>query len=339
MKGAFMKYKETYHLPSGRIFLFETRDGSLVEATEMQDVTLEGKGHSEVRSTLDPRIVWKHLVPKTEKWLMTVSTQKGCVHGCRFCDVAPLPFRGNLDLDEILFQFEFMMRYTPLTDAPYKKLKLGFSRMGEPAWNLMNVLSAMRIIRERCEERNIRLLPCFNSILPFMKDRSPEDVIGEVLETRDRDFSGFLHFQISCNSTDEEKRKELFGGANVLPLEDVIKTVKKHSRNVPGSRTVTLNFIVMEGVPVDVSVLKKYGLDGDLFTVKLIPLNTTVNSKEHSLKTLYNYDTYDSMRQLALDFEKEGIPVVYDAIAKCEEAGLCCGQLAHIFLEKSNLFC
>ena len=334
-----MKYRETFHLPSGRIFLFETEDGSLVESTEMQDVTLEGKEPIEVRSSLDPRVVWRHLVPKTEKWLMTVSTQKGCVHNCRFCDVAPLPFRGNLSEEEILEQFFFMMRYTPLeTDKEYRKLKLGFSRMGEPAWNLKNVISAMYLIHTWCQKRNIRLLPCFNSILPRkLKEGTAEEVIREILDFKNEALDGFLHFQISCNSTDEGVRKDLFGGADVLPLEDVIRHVNSWSGNTKGfGRTVTLNFIVMEGVPVDVSVLKKYGLNPERFTVKLIPLNTTNNSRKNELETLYNYNTYDELRKLAGEFRDAGIPVVYDAVAKCEEAGLCCGQLAQVFSGRTD---
>lgn len=332
-----MKYRDTFYLPSGRVFLYETDDGCLIESTEMQDVTLEGKEHSEVRSTLDPRIVWKHLVPKTDKWLMTVSTQKGCAHNCKFCDVAPLPFKGNLTKEEIVEQFDFMMRYTPIEEGlSYKKLKLGFARMGEPSWNLTNVLSAMKTIDKKCKEKNIRLLPCFNSILPRTNKFSPETLIEMVLDTKDNYFDGFLHFQVSCNSTDEEVRKELFGGANVTPLEDVIRIVNnwKTPKDIKNPRTVTLNFIVMKGVPIDVKQLQKYGLSGDKFAVKLIPLNTTMNSMGNNLETLYNYNTYEELKKLASEFKAAGIPVIYDAIAKCEEAGLCCGQLAHIFKEK-----
>ena len=85
-----LSFIENYYLPSGRVFLFKTSDDYLKETTEMQDVTLEGKNHEEVRNSLDPRIIWKHLVPRDIKWLMTVSTQKGCVHNCKFCDVAPI---------------------------------------------------------------------------------------------------------------------------------------------------------------------------------------------------------------------------------------------------------
>jgi adenine C2-methylase RlmN of 23S rRNA A2503 and tRNA A37 len=97
------------------------------------------------------------------------------------------------------------------------------------------------------------------------------------------------------------------------------------------NRTVTLNFIVMNGVEVSVAKLKKMGLNGDKFTVKLIPLNKTNNSESNELKAYANYSNYDKLVDLTRSFEQEGIPVVMDAIAKCEEAGLCCGQLVQIY--------
>ena len=71
-----MKYKNAFYLPSGRVFLLEC-DGYPVECTEMRDVTVGGKEHCEVRNSLDPHVIWKHLKPYEEKWLLTVSTQKG----------------------------------------------------------------------------------------------------------------------------------------------------------------------------------------------------------------------------------------------------------------------
>jgi predicted kinase len=85
----------------------------------------------------------------------------------------------------------------------------------------------------------------------------------------------------------------------------------------------------MKGVEVDVQKLLKMGLNPDKFTVKLIPLNKTENSEKNGLETFANYENYQDLQTLAESFRSAGIPVVFDAIAKCEEAGLCCGQLAH----------
>ena len=312
------------YLPSGRIFLTRTDDNYLIESTEMRDVSIQGKIHSEVRTTNDPHIIWKHLVPFKDKWLLTVSTQKGCSFNCGFCDVAKLPFAGNLSVEDIQNQISAILCASPYV-LQSDKVKIGFARMGEPACNLLNVIEAIKSLPQLAKEqdRDFKWLPCFNSILPRC---SP--CIEEILEVKEKDCAGYLHFQISCNSTDEEKRRELFGGAKVLTLKEIVDIVNKKSIS---TRTVTLNFIVMDGVEVDVLKLKRMGLSGDKFTVKLIPLNNTLAAEKSGLKTYANYSNYEKLEELKKKFEQEGVPVVIDAIAKCEEAGLCCGQLAQVF--------
>ena len=326
-----MNVENVLYLPSGRIFLCRTDDNYLIECTEMRDVSVGGKQHLEVRNTSDPHIIWKHLVPYEDKWLLTVSTQKGCTHNCRFCDVANLPFNGNLTQYEIEEQVTVLIQNTDYVNAS-GKVKIGFARMGEPAHNLKNVISSiidLPMISDECE-KNFNWLPCFNSILPrkIQGGGSGFDVIDEVIRTKESCYNGFLHFQISCNSTDEAKRKYLFGGADVLSIEEIIN----YTRNIEiTNRTITLNFIVMQDVEVDVQKLKKMGLTGDKYTVKLIPLNNTINSEHNDLSTYANYNNYEDLQRLGEEFNNIGVPTVIDAIAKCEEAGLCCGQLAQIF--------
>lgn len=323
-----MELKNVFYLHSGRIFLLDC-NGYLIECTEMRDVAVDGKQHLEVRESTDPHVIWKHLVDYRQKWLMTVSTQKGCTHNCQFCDVARLPFKGNLTQEEIEYQIKFLLNNTDYIKE-CKKAKIGFARMGEPAHNLDNVLNTIKRLPEISKEqnKNINWLPCFNTILPTQCKNNPLEVLDKVIETKERNYNGFLHMQISCNSTDEETRSKLFGNAKVLDLESIITYVKNKNIN---NRTITLNFIVMKDVEVDVNKLKKMGLTGDKFAVKLIPLNKTNNAEQHELETYANYSNYEKLLELRDEFKYVGVPTVVDAIAKCEEAGLCCGQLAQIY--------
>jgi len=321
--------EQVYYLPSGRVFVAKTDDDYLIEFTEMRDVAVDGKLHQEVREEVEASKIWPHLVGYQHKWLLTVSTQKGCSFNCKFCDVAPLPFRGNLSAQEITQQIELILKCTPYVERS-KKVKIGFARMGEPAFNLDNVLQVMKSLPNISAglDRYFTWLPCFNSILPkkIDSDTSGFDVIDKVIDVKENIYGGFLHFQISCNSTDEEVRKKLFNTSNILSLEEIVKHI--NSKDI-SNRTITLNFIVMKGVPVDVDYLMKLNLNPEQFTVKLIPLNNTNNAGDNNLETYANYSNYGELVRLAKSFSKYGIPVVYDAIAKCEEAGLCCGQLVH----------
>lgn len=320
-----MKIEQVFYLPSGRIFLLDCDDYK-IECTEMRDVKVEGKEHKEVRSELDARKIWTHLEDYKNKWLLTVSTQKGCSFNCKFCDVAPLPFKGNLSAFEILNQVDILIKNTPYVTKS-KKVKIGFARMGEPACNLDNVLSAIEALPFLSDKIGVKFnwLPCFNTILPSV---NAKETIDRVIETKEDAYNGFLHFQISCNSTNEKTRQKLFGGASIMPLDEIISCINIKDIS---NRTITLNFIVMEGVEVDVIKLKKLGLNKEKFVVKLIPLNHTSNADYNNLKTYANYNNLEKLKQLEQDFKNENIPVVSDAIARCEEAGLCCGQLAQIY--------
>lgn len=320
-----MENKEVLYLPSGRIFINKTADNYVIESTEMRDVAIDGKLHINVRESQNPQEIWKHLVPYRDKWLLTVSTQKGCVHNCKFCDVAPLPFIGNLTQEEIENQIFNLLKCSPYVKKS-NKVKIGFARMGEPAWNIENVLGAMKNLLNISSSLgcDFNWLPCFNSIFP-----RKANVLKQVIDFKESVYKGRLHLQVSCNSTDEDKRKKLFGGADVLTINEIINIVNAMDIT---ERTVTLNFIVMKGVEVSVDKLKKMGLNGNKFTVKLIPLNSTNNAQDNQLETVANYSNYGKLVELGNEFKKNGVPVVVDAIAKCEEAGLCCGQLAQIYL-------
>jgi adenine C2-methylase RlmN of 23S rRNA A2503 and tRNA A37 len=177
-----------------------------------------------------------------------------------------------------------------------------------------------------CFNKHIKWLPCFNSILPrkTLLNESGFDVIDKIIDLKEDYFDGFLHFQLSINSTNEEQRKELFGGAEVISIEEIINYINK--KNIH-NRTVTLNFIVMKDIELDINKLVKFGLNKNKFSVKLIPLNNTERGIINNLKTFANYENYDDLISIGNKFKKAGIPVVVDSIAKCEEAGLCCGQL------------
>lgn len=327
-----LQFKQVFYLPSGRVFLLETKDGYPIECTEMKDVSVGGKENYEVRNSLDPHIIWKHLRPYNEKWLLNVSTQKGCPHNCKFCDVSNLQFCGNLSYDEIIYQIKTLLMFTPYVNKS-NKAKIGFARMGEPSHNIDNVLLAMKKLPKISNDMNkdLNWLPCFNTILPnkTMLGYCAEDIIDKVIDFKESIYNGYLHFQISINSTDENQRKQLFGGADVMPLEKIIKYINLLPIT---NRTVTLNFILMKDIEINVEKLADYGLNGNKFNVKLIPLNNTEKGKMNNLETVANYKNYEDLENMGKQFNKIGVPTVIDAIAKCEEAGLCCGQLAHIFV-------
>ena len=60
---------------------------------------------------------------------------------------------------------------------------------------------------------------CFNSILPrkTIEGKTGFDVIDKVINLKEKTYDGFLNFQISCNSTDENVRKKRFLSLCIKP--------------------------------------------------------------------------------------------------------------------------
>ena len=207
-----------YTYPSGSVYVLYNKEKDFyIETTSMQDVNTKGKSQ-EIIMTDDEDLIKKNLVPFEEKWLTAISTQYGCPQHCQFCLVPELGFHGNLSVDEMWEQLEFVFSQHPqVTNSD--KIKVGFARMGEPQYNWKNILQVMRDMKTYKE--GFTFLPCYNTILPKVKvfGKNPVEVLKEEVMSVKEYLDGFMHIQISTNSTNEDERKYLFGGADVVTIE------------------------------------------------------------------------------------------------------------------------
>lgn len=311
-----------YKYPSGSVFVSYDKDKDFyIETTSMQDVDTRNKSQ-EVIMTSDEEIIKQHLVPKDKKWLIAISTQYGCPQKCKFCLVPNLGFHGNLSAEQMWEQLEMVFAHNPEVTRS-EKIKVGFARMGEPQYNWKNILKVMRDMKTYRE--GFKFLPCYNTILPKHEvfGKGPIEVLKEEVMSAKEYLDGFMHVQISTNSTNEEQRRELFGGENVVTIEEM----KQHFNNMPNNnRLITLNFILGSGWELNPD--KLYGLDPKVFCVKLTPLNVTARTVENGLEDAikWNWDNMYKIRDSIQD--KCGLKVVIDVAAKTE-LPLCCGNLVH----------
>ena len=98
-------------------FLFETKDGQMIEAVIMR--------HLSGRNTL------------------CVSCQAGCPMACSFCATGKLGLFRNLEYYEILEQIDFAMKHLAKEDRKLRNIV--FMGMGEPFLNYDNVKKAIEI--------------------------------------------------------------------------------------------------------------------------------------------------------------------------------------------------
>jgi len=308
-----------HELPSGNVYvLYDKEKNFYIETTSMQDVDTKNKSQ-EILTTFNKDIIKSHLVPVEDKWLIAISTQYGCPQKCRFCLVPSLPFKGNLTREDMWEQLEFVFSQHPeVTEC--KKVKVGFARMGEPQYNWKNILQVMRDMKTYRE--GFKFLPCYNTILPkvTIDGKNPVEVLKEEVMNVKEYLDGFLHIQISTNSTNEDQRKELFGGANVVTIEEMKKEFNSlHNDN----RLITLNFICGSGWEVDPNKLE--GLNPNVFCIKLTPLNVNPATEKNQLEDAIKWN-WDNMFQIKQRLEAFGLKTIIDVAAMCE-LDLCCGNL------------
>ena len=228
-----------------------------------------GTGYVEFVDGLDP--------PKsrTEKWIVNVSTQSGCPVGCPYCD-AGTQFAGNLSADEILAQVAWILdRHGRETASRCRKLKVHFSRMGEPALN-PSVLEALRCLRELAPWPDV--WACIATTAP----RTASAFFRELSHLKDRFFPGRFQLQFSLNSTDPEER------ARLVPIphwtfEEIASYGERFWR--PGDRKVVLNFALARHVSFEPEVLLAH-FEPRVFAVKLTPVNPTARGSANGFTTV-----------------------------------------------------
>ncbi len=234
-----------------RVFVAELDDGSHVELVE---------------SVQPP-------VPRDEKWVLIVSTLKGCPVGCPICDAGGR-YSGKLTAEEILSQVEFLVRRRyPDGRCPVPKLKVQFARMGDPALNDA-VLDALEQLPSLLDIPG--LLPSFSTVAPWGRD-SFMDRLTNIKSSLYG--GGRFQMQFSVHSTDEQARRTLVP-IRTWSLAQMAQYGDRFFEE--GDRKVTLNFAPAVGFPLDPEVLAPL-FSPDRFAIKLTPINPTFASKKSGL--------------------------------------------------------
>lgn len=277
------------------IYIAETAGGNLIEFVE---------------SLQNPK-------PRSEKWILTVSTLYGCPVDCTICDAGPY-YLGRISKEGIFWQINYMItkRY-PDSAVPVKQLKIHFTRMGEPAFN-MNVLEVI-------EEFDLYfkapgLMPSISSIAPNGSDK----FFDELLRIKSAKFNkGNFQLQFSIHTTDEVRRDELIP-VKKWKFEKMGKYGERFHKSA--DRKITLSFAPSNEYPVEPSRLINT-FDPEHFLIKLTPLNTTNSTIKNSLSSVINPLDRNKFLHLEDDFRKLGYDVIV-SIGDYEEnkIGSTCGQ-------------
>ena len=284
------------------VFIAENKSGKLIEFSE----------------SVQPPL------PRSKKWVLTVSTLFGCPVGCAFCD-AGINYHGKLSAEEITEQIDFMIlnRFGELV-VPVEKFKIQFARMGEPAFN-SSVLDVLKELPNRYDAPG--LIPSVSSIAPCGTDKFFEKLldISKIYQ------SDKFQLQFSIHTTDVEARDALIP-VKKWNFSKIASYGEKFYRD--GGRKITLNFAIAEGSLVDPHVLLKY-FDPLKFLVKITPINPTFQAMKNKINSLITPNNNGYAIIGALE------DIGYDVILSIGDIGenligSNCGQHVMNFIEGGN---
>jgi 23S rRNA (adenine2503-C2)-methyltransferase len=265
--------------------------------------------------------------PRTEKWVLLVSTMFGCPVGCAMCDAGGY-YQGKPTAREILTQIEYLVHQRfPDGIIPSKQFKIQFSRMGEPALNLA-VLDVLETLPD-----------CFNApgLMPSISTVAParcKDFFDRLLTIkRAQYFGGRFQFQFSLHTTDTLLRDQ------IIPIRKwSFSEMAEYGERfyASGDRKITLNFALAHNAPLEAHLLKKY-FSPDKYLIKITPINPTYRAVERNLITYINPQIMTKDDETIMALRSEGYEVIV-SIGNVEEnqIGSNCGQYLQTHLNANK---
>lgn len=257
------------------------------------------------------------LLPLSEKWVVTISTQYGCSMGCKFCDVPKAGPGTNATLLDLQDQIRTAIGL-PGAPRQTKRFNVHFARMGEPTWN-PDVLLCAEWIRQELDDLNPH--PVVSTMMPA-RNRWLGVFLQRWMDIKNEEFLGNAGLQISINSTDEGERFQMFNG-NACTLDEIRDLI--HQVHKPIGRKITLNFAVA-GYTVDPAELYRR-FSPDFFIIKLTPMHKTAKATAVGIKTTGDYTTPEPYLELEDRLKKEGYEVLTFIASRDEDEGrVTCGN-------------
>lgn len=263
------------------------------------------------------------IMPLTEKWVVTLSTQYGCNSKCTFCDVPKVGRGINATYNDLKNQIIGALSLHPEVEAT-KRLNIHYARMGEPSWN-PDVIEVTRDLHEIVKPYigNSLIHPVFTTMLPKNNRLLFEMLNKWTIDIKNDLFRGDAGLQFSINSTNDEQRDAMFGGSS-LSLDEISKI----GRDLidPRGRKYCLNFALADDYEVDADKLRDL-FNPDKFMVKITPLHKTIACEEHGIETTEGYTSYTPYKDVEERLKAVGFDVLVFIPSYDEDLGrITCGN-------------
>ena len=264
--------------------------------------------------TSEPKQVrHQKMIPLTEKWVITISTQYGCSMNCTFCDVPKVGPGKNATQYDLVEQVKTGMSLHPEVRCT-KRLNVHFARMGEPTFNY-HVIDAAIAFKKDKHFRGMRVHPVVSTMMPRGNSKL-RDFLNLWMMVKNDCYAGNAGLQLSINSTDEDERTFMFGGS-ALSLAEIAAIM--YDVPDPKGRKITLNFAVA-GYVINPRMLLAY-FSPEKYIIKLTPMHKTQRCVETNNLTEGDYTTYAPYKEHEEALKAAGYDVLVLIASKEEDEG------------------
>lgn len=318
----------TYILPTGKLLVGKYSKGEL-ETLSIGDY---GK-HRNIKANFLGYSRELHgvengdILPLQEKWVVTLSTQYGCVMKCNFCDVPNIKFSGNVSFADLKSQFYNALNAFP--EAKYTdRLNVHYARMGEPTFNSAVLDFSCFLAEEKAQiqlDTGVRI----ETIHPVLTTMCPKDYkpLAQRLEWwaayKNKTMRGQAGLQISINTTNDFQRNKMFGGSS-LSLKDISDICR--SLPPPIGRKYCINIAYASGSEVCGHTLAEL-FDVNHWMVKITPIHNNTACKINLVNTIDGYTSYHPYREPETSCLEAGFDTLVFIPSLDEEHGLVtCGN-------------
>ncbi len=264
------------------------------------------------------------LLPLSEKWVITISTQYGCQCFCRFCDVPKVNFTGNCSVSDMNRQM--IAAIISETEFSPKRINIHYARMGEPTFNseVIAHACAVPLLVDDFFKPNtfVKIHPVISTMMPRFNPGLKEFLRVWCL-VKNTTYKGDAGLQLSINSTDNIQRNYLFNGQS-LDLADIAAIAEK--LDAPVGRKYTLNFALADGMIIDAKLLASM-FDQEKFMCKITPIHNTAACRCNEIKTTGGYWNYTPYHKAESELREAGFDVLVFIPSQAEEEGkITCGN-------------
>jgi 23S rRNA (adenine2503-C2)-methyltransferase len=300
----------TIDVPTGQIMIINGEHGRL-ECLSLGDY---GKA---INLNQHKKVKHSPLLPLSEKWVCTISTQYGCSMGCKFCDVPKVGPGRNASLDDLCYEVSTVIDTHPEIKE-CKRFNIHYARMGEPTWN-WNVIDHVIITKQIYRDFNI------HSVVSTMMPKNNKDLAAFLrawCHIKNDYYEGEAGLQLSINSTEETERRSMFSD-NALGLCDIADIMDIMPD--PVGRKYTLNFAIA-GYDIDAERLA--GLfPPSRFVCKLTPMHKTTAALANGIETTGDYTESYPYEQDEANLKAAGFEtLVFIASKEEDESRITCGN-------------